>query len=310
MLKGAIVHKGKEIGFMDVRFTHAGPFVDYGKHLKKLKDHNLYPPFVTDNIELRTEPSKILASCKTIIAVAMSYKDIMDISIENPPPRSHGYITPSAWHRDYHILLKEAMEELINYIDAKTNYKFKFRSFVDTGHLSDREVAKRAGLGYVGKNSSIITYSSGSYVWLGHILTDLELEPDKELENQCGDCRKCIDSCPTGAINEDGTIIYDRCLANVLIQKGELPEELQKKMDRRIYGCDTCQLACPKNKLEKSEKENLSEIKLGWIDLNELDQHSNKTFKEKYGHSAFSWRGKSVLKRNADIVRGKNTDTD
>lgn len=308
MLKENIVEKGREIGFLDIKFTGSEPFTEYLMHLQTLKEKNIYPPFVTEEISLRTNPRLILASCKTIIAVAMSYKHLMDIAANNPLPENYGYISPSAWHTDYHTLLKDSMEELIEFIDEQTEGKYTFKAYVDTGHLSDREIAKRAGLGYIGKNSCLITAKSGSYVWLGHILTNLYIKPDTQMNRQCGDCRNCILACPTKAINDDGTIDYNKCLSNVLVQKGDLPKNIINKMGKRIYGCDTCQMVCPKNNVLKSQ--GIDEyIEPGWMDLEELDKHSNKTFKEKYGHTAFSWRGKSVLKRNADAIKDKETQS-
>lgn len=302
MLEKEIKMKGYDLGFCQVGFTSSEPFVEYRQHLEKLIKENKYPPFVIKDLIKRSEPNQIFKGCKSIISVAMTYKENMKIAIANPPSKGEGYISPSAWGIDYHILVKEAINKLISFIDERTENKFHFEGYVDTGDLSDREVAKRSGIGYVGKNSSLITSCSGSYVWLGHIITDLYLKPDEELENMCGDCTICIKSCPTRAINDDGTIQYDKCLANVLIQKDELSDGIIKKMGRRIYGCDTCQVVCPKNQdvlstIECTKKE------LGWLALEELEKLSNREFKRKYGKFAFSWRGKQVLLRNAKAIK-------
>ncbi|SES92944.1 tRNA epoxyqueuosine(34) reductase QueG [Anaerobranca gottschalkii] len=309
MLKEKIREKGKELGFSQVGFTHSLPFEEYKFVLEKLKKINNYPPFVSEDINLRTDPKLIMENCKTIIAVAFPYVNNVKLSLLHPPAEDEGYISPSAWGLDYHILVKDKMEELVQFIDRETKGRYQFMSFVDTGHLSDREIAKRAGIGFVGKNSSLITKEMGSFVWLGHILTDLELAPDSVMNNlDCGHCNLCIQSCPTNAIKEDGFIDYSKCLANVLVQKGELSLEIREKMNKRIYGCDTCQLVCPKN-MEVLKKHSPSYASLGWIKLRELLELSNKSFKSKYGNTAFSWRGKGVLSRNAKVIIEKNSKT-
>lgn len=305
MLEDVIKQKGYSLGFCQIGFTHAEPFKEYKQHINRLIKENKYPPFVSKDINLRSHPNLIMENCKSIISVAMSYKENVKLAIDNPPQDGEGYISPSAWGVDYHILVKDAMDELISFINEKTGNKHTFKRFVDTGHLSDREIAKRAGVGYVGKNSNIITPCSGSYIWLGHILTDLDLKPDAPQENLCGGCNLCIKSCPTGAINENGTIDYDKCLANVLVQKGELSEFVKEKMGKRVYGCDTCQLVCPKNQEVIRAPGYLSD-ELGWLPFNELENLSNKQFKRKYGQRAFSWRGKQVLLRNARSIKNSS----
>lgn len=310
MLKEKIREKGKELGFCQVGFTHPAPFEEYKVVLEKLKRLNNYPPFVPEDINLRTDPKLIMENCKTIIAVAFPYINHVKLSLLHPPAKDEGYISPSAWGLDYHILVKDKIEELIRFINGQTKGQYQFMSFVDTGPLSDREIAKRAGIGFVGKNSSLITKEMGSFVWLGHILTDLELSPDS-IDTidylDCAHCNLCIQSCPTNAIKEGGIIDYSKCLANVLVQKGEIPLEIQEKMDKRIYGCDTCQLVCPINK-EILKKYCHSNASLGWIKLQELIELSNKSFKNKYGNTAFSWRGKGILSRNAKAIIEKNKD--
>lgn len=302
MIEKEIKEKGYSLGFCQVGFTSSEPFNDYKCHLEKLIKEDKYPPFVTKDLKKRTDPKDIMEDCESIISVAMSYKENMKVAIANPPKKDEGYISPSAWGIDYHIQVKEAINELISFIDEKTEKRFQFKGFVDTGDLSDRVIAKRSGIGYVGKNSSLITSCSGSFVWLGHILTNLYLKPDEERENVCGDCTVCIKSCPTGAITDDGIILYDRCLANVLIQKEELSAGIIKKMARRIYGCDTCQVVCPKNQKVLSNTVSTKK-ELGWLALDELERLSNREFKRKYGKSAFSWRGKQLLLRNAKAIK-------
>ncbi|NRK74435.1 tRNA epoxyqueuosine(34) reductase QueG, partial [Salmonella enterica subsp. enterica serovar Typhi] len=118
------------------------------------------------------------------------------------------------------------------------------KSMVDTGELVDRAVAQRAGIGWSGKNCAIITPEFGSYVYLGEMITNLPLEPDTPMEDQCGTCNKCIDVCPTGALIQGGQLNAQRCIAFQTQTKGFLAEEFREKLGNRIYGCDTCQTVC------------------------------------------------------------------
>ena len=119
---------------------------------------------------------------------------------------------------------------------------------VDTGELSDRAVAVRAGIGWSGKNCSVITPEFGSYVYLGEMITNIPFEPDTPMEDQCGTCTKCLDACPTGALIQGGQINAKRCISFLTQTKEVIPEEFRDKIGNRLYGCDSCQTACPKNK--------------------------------------------------------------
>jgi epoxyqueuosine reductase len=184
------------------------------------------------------------------------------------------------------------------------------QSMVDTGALADRAVAERAGIGWVGKNCAVITPEWGSWVYLGEMITNIPFPSDKISTDQCGDCTLCIDACPTGALVGPGQLNSSRCISFVTQTKGVLDDELMRKIGNRLYGCDTCQVVCPKNK------------GLNWTHQPELQPDpekakpllipllsmSNKEFKEQYGSSASSWRGKKPIQRNAIIALGNFKD--
>ncbi|WP_350342614.1 tRNA epoxyqueuosine(34) reductase QueG [Proteinivorax tanatarense] len=300
-LKERIKKKAWEIGFVETGFVKARKFKEYEDTLLQLSDKGRNPPFVTDDVEKRTNPFLIMEDCKTIISLAVSYTGYVNASLEHPPNQNQGYITPSAWGEDYHKKLEKMMGDLIDYINSEVQGNHNFIPFVDTGPLSDRHIATLAGIGFCGKNTNLITLSAGSFVWLGHILTNIAIEADAPLELSCGSCRKCIDSCPVQAIKEKGGIDYNKCLANQLIQK-EASTEVLKKAENRVYGCDTCQLVCSFNSGVKKEN-NIASPE--WIDLNFLLSLSNKKFRNNYGLKAFGWRGKKVLQRNAESILSK-----
>ncbi len=298
-----------QLGIDTIGFTDCSPFHRI--------ESRLYYRTVTGNttefehlpIEDRVYPNKIFPECKGIIALAVPYDTGYKVSSGGA---LKGTLSKSSWGTDYHKVIKQLMDKLIELI--KKEYNAKFIPFADTGPLVDREVAYRAGIGYYGKNCSIITNEYGSYVFLAYILTDLHLSAENTpMESQCGDCSLCIDACPTGAITENGEINAKRCVSYLTQTKKPISKELQSKMGVKIYGCDTCQLVCPKNKgVQKSLIEDFIPVKTGgYIDIAELLNISKKEYSLKYDDMAGSWRGRSVLIRNAIIAlnnMGKTSD--
>ena len=214
-----------------------------------------------------------------------------------------GIFCRASWGTDYHVVLRDRLAKLEKYIMERVPDAL-CKSMVDTGELVDRAVAQRAGVGWSAKNCAIITPEFGSYVYLGEMITNLPLAPDTPMEDQCGECNKCIDACPTGALIQGGQLNAQRCIAFQTQTKGFLAEEFREKLGNRIYGCDTCQTICPKNKgmdfHNHIEMEPDPEIAKPL--LVPLLTISNKEFKEKYGHISGSWRGKKPIQRNAIIA--------
>ncbi len=175
---------------------------------------------------------------------------------------------------------------------------------VDTGELSDRAVAERAGIGFSGKNTMTITEEFGSWVYLGEMITDLNLEPDEPVEEGCGDCNICVDACPTGALIEGGQLNANKCIAFLTQTKGFLPDEYRTKLGNRLYGCDTCQLVCPKNKGKDfhHHPELEPDPEMVKPKLIPLLTMSNREFKTQFGQAAGSWRGKKPIQRNAILA--------
>jgi epoxyqueuosine reductase len=175
---------------------------------------------------------------------------------------------------------------------------------VDTGELSDRDVAERAGIGWSGKNCSIITPEFGSFVYLGEMITNIPFEPDLPIEDQCGDCTLCLDACPTGALVQGGQINAQRCVAFLTQTKGFLPDEFREKIGNRVYGCDSCQTACPKNKGKDFHFHDEMEADAELVKplLKPILKISNREFKERFGNLSGSWRGKKPIQRNAIVA--------
>lgn len=300
-LKQFIIDKSKELNIDICRFTDCKTLLNLKSYLIDRENKNIKTSFEEKNLMKRLDPKLTLDSCKSIIVLGLSYN--VD-SEEKPDYVLRGSLSKSSWGEDYHRVLNRKMKLLIQAIGEKRSFEYKY--FVDTGPLVDRELAKKSGVGYYGKNCSIINYDYGSFVFIGYILTNLILEPDDTVEEECGACRLCLDACPTGALEGPYKLNPKKCISYLTQTKDNIPIKLREKMGIKIYGCDTCQLVCPKNKgIKKSTNiEFIPEDTKGYINIEELLSISNREFKKKYGEMAGSWRGKTILKRNAIIALG------
>ncbi|WP_010307136.1 tRNA epoxyqueuosine(34) reductase QueG [Kurthia senegalensis] len=302
-LQKQLVDYAAQIGVDKIGFTTAAPFVDLKQKLKRQQQLNYQSGFEESNIELRTEPTLLLEEAESIIAIAIAYPSRMEAAPSGKKGERRGIFCRASWGTDYHTVLREKLSLIEAFLEEKLP-GVKMRSMVDTGELSDRAVAERAGIGWSGKNCSIITPEFGSYVYLGEMITNIPFEPDEQMEDQCGECRLCIDVCPTGAIVQAGQLNSHKCVAFQTQTKGFLPDEFREKIGNRIYGCDTCQTVCPKNKGKKNwlHEAFKPEPELVKPLLKPLLQISNKEFKSQFGYMSGSWRGKKPIQRNAIIA--------
>ncbi len=306
-LKKMIIDKSNELNIDMCRFTDCQALINLKDYLIYRDKNNIKTSFEENDLMKRLDPKLTMDSCRSIIVLGLSYNTDFN---EKPEYRLRGKLSKSSWGKDYHNVLKEKIELLIEEIKKKVSFEYKY--FVDTGPLVDRELAKKSGLGYYGKNCSIINDEYGSFIFIGYILTDLMIEPDNPIEEKCGDCRLCIDACPTDALEGPYRLNPKRCISYLTQTKDKIAIELRGKMGIKIYGCDTCQLVCPKNKeIKKSmNKDFIPKDTKGYMDIEELLNISNRQFKKRYGQMAGSWRGKSILKRNAIIALGNMKSMD
>lgn len=288
------------IGIDKIGFTSAAPFIDLKKRLKQQQELGYQSGFEESDIIKRTEPTLLLEEAESIIAIAIAYPSKMVDAPQGTKGHRRGIFCRASWGIDYHTALRERLALLEQFILDKVAGA-KMRSMVDTGELSDRAVAERAGIGWSGKNTNIITPEFGSYVYLGEMITNIPFKPDDEIGDQCEDCRLCLDVCPTGALIQGGQLNAQRCIAFLTQTKGDLPDEFRTHIGNRIYGCDTCQTICPKNKRKHNliHEEFFPDPEIAKPLLKPLLTISNKDFKREFGHISGSWRGKKPLQRNA-----------
>ncbi|HLS22368.1 MAG TPA: tRNA epoxyqueuosine(34) reductase QueG [Pseudogracilibacillus sp.] len=302
-LKEAIIAHSKEIGIDKIGFTTADPFTELKRRLIEQERLQYKSGFEKGSIEERTEPKRLLPGAQSIIAIALAYPTKLKDAPKSKPGARRGIFSRTSWGTDYHVVLRERLEKLAAFIEDQVT-DFSYKIMVDTGELSDRAVAERAGIGFSGKNASIITEEFGSFVYLGEMITNIPFEPDEPVELSCGDCRICLDACPTGALVQGGQLNAQRCLSFLSQTKVSLPEPFREKLGTRLYGCDTCQLVCPFNKQIDFHlhEEFEPEPEVAKPLLQPMLQKTNREFREKFGHISGFWRGKNPLQRNAIIA--------
>ncbi|QQK79475.1 tRNA epoxyqueuosine(34) reductase QueG [Salicibibacter cibi] len=304
-LKEELIAYSKSIGIDKIGFASADPFLTLKERLRTQQQLGYQSGFEEEDIDLRTEPERLLPYAKTIISIALAYP----AKLENPPKgvkgKRRGIFCRASWGEDYHTVLNDRLKKVEAFIHERVP-SAKMASMVDTGALSDRAVAERAGIGWSGKNCAIITPEFGSYVYLGDMITTIAFEPDIPIDDQCGSCNKCVDACPTGALVQGGQLDSNKCIAFLTQTKEMIPERFRKKIGNRLYGCDTCQVVCPENKGkgEEYQPEFTPDPEKVKPELLPLLSISNREFKEKYGKMAGSWRGKKPIQRNAVIALG------
>lgn len=252
-MKTAIQQRARELGFDGCRFTtaqtpnHAAAFqrwLEAGRHGEM--------GYLQRNAHKRIDPAQVLADAKTIVSLAVNY------NIEPPVPevgttrRPLPAIARYARFTDYHKVLGPLLETLARFVDQLGPPGSRSLWYVDTGPFLERDLAQRAGLGFVGKHTNLISRTLGNWIFLSEIITTLEIEPDVPEKNRCGSCARCITACPTAAITAPFQLDARRCISYLTIElKGSIPEEFRRAIGPRIYGCDDCLAVCPWNRFAR-----------------------------------------------------------
>jgi epoxyqueuosine reductase len=197
----------------------------------------------------RADPRQILPECRSVLVLGMRYPAAGAVSVPDQEGEPRGRVAAYAWGVDYHDILPTRLQALAAFIEQQVQQPVPYRIYTDTGPVLERDLAQRAGLGWIGKNTCLINPRQGSYFLLAEILLGIELEPDAPIEtDHCGRCRRCIDACPTHCILPDRTLDARRCISYLTIElKGGIPIELRAEIGDWIFGCDVCQQVCPWN---------------------------------------------------------------
>ena len=308
-LKQEIIDYSKTIGIDKIGFTTADPFLSLKARLYQQQMLGYQSGFEPKDIEKRVDPSLNLEGAASIIAIGLAYPAKLSPKPSNTKESRRGSFSRASWGTDYHVILRDRLSKLEAFILEKVPTA-QLKSMVDTGDLSDRAVAERAGLGVVGKHTNLITKEFGSYLYLGEMLTSIPFPPDSPIEDLCGSCTLCIDTCPTDALVQGGQLNAQKCIAFLTQKKTSIAEPYRKAIGNRVYGCDTCQQVCPYNKgidvHHHAEMEpDPEKVK---PKLKSLLFINNRTFKETFGEMAGSWRGRKPIQRNAVLALGNYKD--
>ena len=247
----------------------------------------------------RADPRKVLASARSVIALAVNYHHP-----EDPKPASPtGKVAQYAYGADYHDVLDKKLAKLAAFVREAGGPGTEARTYVDTGPVLEKAFAREAGLGFFGKNTNVITREFGSWVFLASVLTNLELEPDAPHAGSCGSCRLCLDACPTEALTAPYELDATRCISYWTIEAKEAaPRELARKFGDWVFGCDICQDVCPYNFRAKTTRhEELYPARRAgtWIGLDEAAEASEERFREKFRGSPVKRAKLAGLRRNA-----------
>ncbi|MBE3595677.1 MAG: tRNA epoxyqueuosine(34) reductase QueG [Hydrogenibacillus sp.] len=302
-LKAELKAAAREIGLDAVGVTTAEPFLDLRPKLEAYYQNGYDTGFEKGSIDERVDPRRTMPWAQSIVAAAMAYPSRLRNAPKSIPGAHRGFIARSAWGRDYHLVLRERLKTLFDWIRARVP-EARGEVMVDTGVLSDRAVAERAGIGWIGKNGMLITPTYGSFVYLGELILDLPLPPDEPMEERCGTCTKCLTACPTDAFVRPGQLDGKKCLSYHTQTKGMVPLPFREKLGNRLYGCDTCQVVCPYNQGVNAEHhddfapdpEVVKPLLLPLVGM------PKKTFRQTFAKTAAGWRGKRTLERNAIIA--------
>jgi epoxyqueuosine reductase len=301
-MKKEIRQRALELGFDDCCFTSAAAPASAEQFQNWLAENkNGEMSWLERNAPKRIDPQKVLSSAKSVIALAASYE------IEN---QKSGSVSRYARFDDYHDILAERLKPLTEFINQLGD-RTRSLWYVDTGPLLERDLAQRAGIGFVGKHTNLISRKLGNWIFLAEILTTLELEPDAPEKNHCGKCSRCISTCPTSAITAPFQLDARKCISYLTIElKGSIPVEFRKAIGNRIYGCDDCLAVCPWNKFAREGKLMKSHARkdLERPDLTELLSLDDKQFKSRFAGSPILRTKRRGLLRNVCVALGNTGD--
>ena len=308
-LTQAIKQRARAIGFDLVGIVRAEQLSSERAHLLEwlARGYQGEMQWMARDVETRVDPRRLFPQAQSVIAVALNYYT----------PHAHsensqtGKVSRYAWGDDYHEVVGSKLRTLLAWIKERIP-EAEGKICVDIQPLMDKAWAVRAGLGWIGKHSNLITQRFGSWVFLGELLLNLDLDYDTEqVEDHCGTCTLCIDACPTAAITDPYVVDSNKCIsyATIELRAPEMPDEFAGKLDGWLYGCDICQDVCPWNRFEENTTEARFEPRTGNVnaDLSEIEKLIPETYAERFHGSAMKRAKLAGLQRNARaLVSGSN----
>ncbi len=253
------------------------------------------------NFEKRIDPRKLVDGARSVISVLHNYYQ----PVAHPDDPGTGKISRYAWGDDYHLVVKERLFELYNWIGEEVG-EISGRAFVDSAPVLDKAWARKSGLGWIGKHSNLLTRSMGSFFFIGELIIDVPLAPDGPIPDHCGSCTRCIDACPTDAIYQPYAVDANRCISYLTIEHraDDISTDLQNRLDNWIFGCDVCQDVCPWNKFKKPAAEPRYEARAGMVDtkLEEWLEIDLEEFRRRFSKNPIKRTKFEGFKRNVRMA--------
>lgn len=259
--------------------------------------------YLRRHTDSRIDIAKWLPWARSVIVTGLNYK-------QEEPPRNcdkrYGRIAMYAWGEDYHLVIREKLERMVNDLHANSIQEFQTQICVDTSAVIEREFAARAGIGWIGKNTLVLNQTIGSMFFLGLVVTNLDLAPDAQPADHCGSCTRCLDACPTNAFPQPYVMDARRCISYLTIEnRGDIDHELGKKVGDWVFGCDVCQTVCPFNSkipYAIDERFRARSERDAWIYLDEVPQWDSQAYQETVTGKATDRATLEMWKRNAQLA--------
>jgi epoxyqueuosine reductase len=294
----------KELGFTYVGFAVAEHMDEEARRLEAWLNagHHGQMTYMENHFDMRTDPRQLVPGAKSVISLLFNYHT--DKTQHDPDaPKISRY----AYGKDYHKVIRKRLKQLLQQLRERFG-DISGRGFVDSAPVLERDWARRAGNGWIGKNTMLIHPKAGSYFFLAELITDLELEPDAPMKDYCGTCTRCIEACPTDAISPDGYILDgSKCISYLTIElKDAIPEEFTGKMESWMFGCDICQDVCPWNRFAMEHDEPLFEPKAELLEKSRREwmEITEDIFDKLFEGSAVRRTKYKGLRRNLDFLKG------
>lgn len=301
-----IKEQAVEVGFFSCGIARAEPLTSHKPRLKNWLEAGRHGEmnYMANHFDKRLDPTKLLDGTKSVIVVLQNYFPQHSLT-----PDSDYLISRYAYGTDYHFVIKEKLRKLQDFITKEIG-SHQSRIFTDSAPMLERAWAVKAGLGWIGKNSMLITPRNGSWFFIGEIITNLELDYDQSYSGDyCGDCSRCVDSCPTRAIVSDRMIDSRKCISYLTIEKkGALPEEFKGKYRKWIFGCDICQEVCPWNRFAIAHQEEAFKISetVRHFNFEDWENLTEEDFNKLFRKSPLKRAQYVGISRNIDFLKDSN----
>ncbi len=293
--------ESKRLGFLSCGISKAGFLEEEAPRLENWLNQNMngQMSYMENHFDKRLDPTKLVDGAKSVISLLLNY---YPSELQNPEAYK---ISKYAYGQDYHHVIKEKLKELLLFIQTEIG-EVSGRAFVDSAPVLDKAWAAKSGLGWIGKNSNLITQKTGSFYFIAELIVDLDLEYDTATTDHCGSCTACLDACPTEAIVAPYVVDGSKCISYFTIElKDNLPQEMKGKFDDWMFGCDVCQDVCPWNRFSKPHNEplftaNPEILKFSKSDWEEI---TNDTFQKVFQNSALKRTKFEGVFRNINFLK-------